>query len=89
MDEKMHNLVLEDRKKLSVSACEEVISFNENEVALVADGCTLIVKGTGLCVEEVSKTSGEVIITGEIIDSVVYSNGGRKNKEGVIRRMFK
>lgn len=89
MDERMHNITLENRKKLSVTACSEVVSFNEAEVNLIAGEDTLVIKGEGLRVEEVSKTSGDAVITGEVIDSITYSKGHRKNKEGVIRRMFK
>lgn len=89
MNEKIHNIVLEDRGKLSVTACSHVVSFNETEVVLVTDEDTLTVKGMNLKVEEVSKISGEVLITGEVIDSIVYSKGSRKNKEGMLRRMFK
>lgn len=89
MEEKIHNITLEDRCRLSVTACSSVVSFNENEVILVAESGTLSIKGTNLNVEEMSKVSGDVLITGEVIDSITYSKGYRKSKEGMLRRMFK
>ncbi len=89
MEEKKHNITLEDKKRLYITLCSEVLSFNEDEVKLIASGNTLIVKGRGLCVEEVSKTTGDVVIIGEDIESIVYSKPQKRNKEGVIRRMLK
>lgn len=89
MEEKLHNLMLEDRQKLSITSCKEVVSFNENEILLNLADCSLSVKGERLRVEEVSKISGDVIIMGECIDSIVYSKGHRGHREGMLRRIFK
>lgn len=89
MDEKKHNLVLEDRKKLSVSACEEVVSFNENEIVLCAQESTLVIKGVNLKVCEVSRGTGEALLTGDSIDSLVYTKGSRRKKESILGRMLK
>ena len=89
MEEKIHNLILENRTRLSVSSCSEVVSFNENEVNLVAEGSLVTVKGINLKVEEVSKQSGEAVIVGESIDSIVYSKHLKGSKEGLLRRILK
>lgn len=89
MEERIHNLVLENRTKLSVSCTAEVVSFNENEVNLIDDNSLLVIKGEKLKVEEVSKQSGEAVITGESIDSIVYSKHVKGSKEGFIRRILK
>lgn len=89
MDEKTHNITLEDRKRLSITLCSEVLSFNENEVTLITESEQIIVKGKMLKVEEVSKTSGNVIVAGESIDSIVYMKGRAKSKEGIFGRLLK
>ena len=89
MEEKMHNITLEDRKKLSVTKVCEVLSFNENEVALLLSDSKLTIKGSGLRVCEVSSESGDVVITGESIDNILYSRRATKSTEGVIRRLLK
>ncbi|MBR5535874.1 MAG: YabP/YqfC family sporulation protein [Clostridia bacterium] len=89
MDEKNHNIILEGRKKLSLTACSEVVSFNESEVVLVTDEESVVISGEGLRVEEVSKMSGEIVIRGERIDSIIYRKGRGKSKESVIGRIFK
>lgn len=87
--EERHNIVLENREKLSASAVDEVISFNENEVNLLVNGCLLVIKGVNLRVEEVSKQSGEVVIEGESLDSVTYTKHAKGSKEGFLRRILK
>ncbi len=89
MDEKIHNVMLEDRKRLAITLCSEVLSFDENEVIIMAEGEQIVVKGKKLKVEEVSKTSGNVIVTGESIDSIVYMKGKAKSKEGIFGRLLK
>ena len=87
--DQMHNIVLENRERLSVSAVSEVISFNESEVNLLINECALVIKGVNLKVEEVNKQSGDVVIEGESIDSIVYSKHTKRGKEGIIRRILK
>lgn len=89
MDEKRHGITLEERKRLCVTECSEVVSFNENEVVLNTKEDSVVICGENLKVEEVSKATGEAVITGEVIDSIVYKKGKRKNKEGIIGRLLK
>lgn len=89
MEEKTHSLILENRTRLSVSCCSEVVSFNDAEVNLITDGSLLTLRGINLKVEEVSKQSGEAVIVGESIDSITYSKHLKGSKEGLLRRMFK
>lgn len=89
MEEKNHAIIIENRKRIAVSCCDEVISLNENEVVLFALESKIIIRGEGLGVEEVSKQSGEAVVTGDIIESVTYAKGHKKNSEGMLRRMFK
>ena len=89
MEEKKHSVILEDRKRLMISSCEEVISFNENEIVLCTNSATMIIKGNSLKVREVSGESGDVVIEGESIDSVVDTKGVKSKKEGLIGRIIK
>jgi len=69
-----HNVVLEGRKKLSLTGVTDVESFNENEVIMAASKWTVIVRGDELHMEKLSVDSGDVIITGRI-DGVEYEDG--------------
>lgn len=89
MEERMHNIAIEMRKKVTVSLCEEVVSFNENEVVLVADGTGVVIKGSNMRVREVSSEVGDVRIEGDRIDSVQYTKSNTHRKEGFIGRILK
>lgn len=89
MDEKTHNITLEGRSRLNVTACNEVISFNDTEIVLDCEGESLVICGERLRVEEVSKASGNAYITADIIDSIIYKKGRKKSSEGFIGRIFK
>ncbi len=89
MEEMVHTLTMEERKRLVITACDEIQSFNQNEVILISKGTGVNIKGVMLKVEEVSKGSGEAVITGERIDSIGYSDNVKMKGEGFFRRMLK
>lgn len=89
MEERIHNITMEDRKKLTVTKCGEVVSFNEAEVLLNVEDDTLVISGVNLRIDEVSKNSGDAVITGDVIDSIIYRRGKKKSKESIVGRIFK
>ena len=60
------NLILEDRKRLTVTGVEEVDGFDEAWVQIRTAAGELTVRGEGLHVELLSVETGELRITGEI-----------------------
>lgn len=82
-----HNLVMEGRKKLSVSGVTDVESFNEQEVIMASTKWTLAVRGENLHMEKLSVDSGDVMITGRI-DALEYEDGTPAS-EGFFARLFK
>ena len=82
------NLLLENRKKLTLSGVVEVMSFDEEKIELTTKLGNLIIKGEDLKMNKLDVQNGEVIITG-MISSLIYSNKGmKKNKENFIKRIF-
>lgn len=65
---KPHELRLEERQKLLVSGVEEVISFHEEEVTVRTVKGVLVVRGSGLKVDKLEKTSGELRVSGLVTD---------------------
>ena len=65
------NLILESRRKLSVTAVKDVESFDEETVVMNTARGALIVRGSNLHMEKLSLESGEVIVEGTI-DSLEY-----------------
>ena len=79
MDEKRQqlilpqNIVLEDRKKLSISAVKEVDSFDEQNIIANTSLGELTVSGTALHINRFSTEEGELVIEGEI-NTISYSD---------------
>lgn len=89
IDEKKSNLILENRRRLSLSGVVEVISFDEQKIDLTTSLGNLTIKGEDLKMNKLDVQNGDVIIIGSI-SSMVY-NGGyvKKSKESIISRLFK
>ena len=66
--QKPHSLILEDRKKLSVTGVEEVESFDERQIILLTQQGSLILRGEGLHIDRLSLDTGELGVTGLITD---------------------
>ena len=81
-----HSVVLEDRKRLSLTGVEDVDCFNEQIVVLRTPLGTLSVAGAGLNLSQLSLETGRVEIEGEI-EAMEYS-GGRKGG-GLLGRLFR
>ena len=84
-----HNVIMEGRKRLSVSGVDDVESFDENEIIMSTSQGVLFVRGKDLRIEKLSIDSGDVILEGEIDkleyeDAVKPAGGG-----GFFARLFK
>ncbi len=65
------NLILENREKLSVTAVNDVESFDEKRIVLKTGDCRLIIEGNGLKISSVNVENGEAVITG-LVSSCAY-----------------
>ena len=84
----VHNIILEGRKRLSVSGVTDVDRFDENTVLLYTSMGELTVCGTDLHVNDLSVESGEMNIEGEI-KSVVYGDPDRHSPLSFIGKIFR
>ena len=66
------NLLLENRKKLTLSGVVEVMNFDEEKIELTTKLGNLIIKGEDLKMNKLDVQNGDVIITGSIA-SMAYS----------------
>ncbi len=83
-----HNIILESRRKLSVSAVEEIISFNDEEIVLATAMGVLQITGKELHINKLSVESGETVISGSIEKLNYIEEQGEKG-EGFFARLFK
>lgn len=86
--ETTHNLIMENRRRLSVSGVSDVESFNEDEIILHTDMGGLMIKGTGLHINKLSVEIGEVSLEGDI-DGIDYVETKKNKGAGILSRMFR
>lgn len=89
MTEQVHNLVMENRKRLVISGVKEVEGFTETEVSLYTDMGQLTVRGKNLNVNQVNTDTGELIMTGDMVNSLVYSDKTRRTPDNIITKLFR
>lgn len=82
-----HNLIMEDRKTLTLTGISDVDSFDEQTVVLITDIGELIIKGDSLQIKGFSVESGELSLEGRI-DSLSYQEIN-KNNGGFFFRLFR
>lgn len=82
-----HRLVLEGRNKLTVTGVTDVESFDENAAVLETSRGTLILRGSGLHVEQLDLEAGQVKISGET-DSLVYQESSA-TQGSFLSRLFR
>ena len=80
-----HSLILDNRKKLSLTGVEDVSGFNEETVSLKTTAGGLIVKGSGLHIGRLDLDTGDVEIEG-VINLLNYTDS--KNDKGFIQRLL-
>ena len=66
-----HRLVLEGRNRLTVTGVLDVERFDEEAAVLETGGGSLILRGSGLHVEELDLRAGQVKVSGQV-DSLTY-----------------
>ncbi len=68
----MHDVVLESRRKATMTGIQDVESFDEETILAKSDCGGIAVHGKNLKISRLSVESGDMVIEGEI-DSLVYS----------------
>ena len=71
------NVILEDRRLLTVSGVSDVDSFDEETIVVYTDIGLLTIHGRSLHINRLSVEVGELAVEGEI-DSLVYSDAQQK-----------
>ena len=84
---KQHNLILEDRKKLTLSGVRDVEGFDEQAITLLTELGELALKGEGMHIINFSKETGELSLEG-VINSLSYSESSR-TEGGILSRLFR
>lgn len=84
----MHNIIMENRRIISVSGVEDVDSFDESTVVIFTDCGILTLHGSDLHINRLSVENGELNIEGDIY-SLSYSDDNTRKSGGFFSRLFK
>ncbi|MDR1132022.1 MAG: sporulation protein YabP [Oscillospiraceae bacterium] len=63
-----HNVIMEDRARLSVTGVTDVESFDDRQIVARTSKGSLIIRGGELHIDQLSLDSGELAVTGLITD---------------------
>ena len=81
------NIIMEDRKSLSVTGVSDVDSFDEQTITVFTELGELSVRGADLHITKLSVETGELTVDGRI-DALIYTQEQPKNG-GLFARMFR
>lgn len=84
----MQNVILENRKKLTLTGIKDVLSFDDEIIVLESELGLLNIKGRDLKVNKISVETGDVIIEGTI-RMFEYSDKDIVPKQSIVSRIFK
>jgi len=87
MDEKKNTVILEERRRLSVTGVTSVIRFEEKEAELATEQGPLLLTGEGLHLDGLDAEGGKVVLSG-LIRSLYWPDDEGREKKGLFRGLF-
>ena len=87
---RLHVMILEARKKASVTGVLDVGSFNDQVVEVKTEEGGMVIRGKGLHIEKINLDNGEMMLAGSI-DNIAYvsKSPGSKRTGNIISRIFR
>lgn len=82
-----HNVIMENRRSLTITGVMDVDSFDEEVVILFTDEGELTIKGTNLHINKIDVDSGELSMEGEV-EILSYSQAPSQ-KGGFFSRLLR
>ncbi len=83
-----HNLILENRRSLSVSGVKDVESFDERQINVFTEMGLLTIKGEDLHINSLNLDAGELSVSG-VVDELGYSAEEKRTASGVLSKLFR
>lgn len=83
-----HNIILEDRNRLSVSGVKDVDTFDDQVVILLTNMGELTIKGRNIHINNLSIETGDLSLTGEII-AMYYNDIVENSKRNIFKKIFR
>ena len=86
MEQGRQILTVTDGKELTLNGVKNILGFSDDSVVLQIEDGRIVVEGEGLVIESLEKSSGEIVIKGEISGVFRYVQGEKKT--GILGRIF-
>jgi sporulation protein YabP len=86
---KPHNVLVENREKLSITGVRDVVSFDENTIILNTELGGLVIKGTNLHINKLNVEDGSLNIEGFVTASDYTDKIDIKKAKGFFGNIFK
>ncbi|MGN0606436.1 MAG: sporulation protein YabP [Oscillospiraceae bacterium] len=83
-----HNVIMENRKSVSVSGVTDVDNFDEKTILIYTQMGELIISGKNLHVNSMSIETGEMTIEGEIY-SLAYGDRDKHGPVSFLGKLFR
>lgn len=81
-----HNIIVEDRKKFTLTGIKDVISFDEETVVLATPLGKLVIKGSSLQIFNFNNETGDLSGSGRIH---AFAYTAEEHQGGFFSRIFK
>ena len=82
-----HNVIIENRRRMSVTGVLQVVAYDEFHIVLKTDYGSLIIQGRDLVAGEISSQNNTLKLTGSI-ETLQYKVS-RDKSEGFLSRLLK
>lgn len=83
-----HNMIMENREKLTLTGVIDIHSFDDELVLVETTMGILTIKGTDLKMNKLNLENNELVVEGRII-ALVYSEAELSKKGGMFGKIFK
>jgi len=82
-----HNIIMENRSKISISGVENAESYNETEIILHTSKGILVIRGEAMNLSKLNLDSGEITVNGRI--TVIEYVEPKQSGGSLLSRLFK
>jgi len=82
-----HNIIMENRRQLTITGVVDIDSFDENTVIMFTDLGELTVKGEALHINRIDVEAGDLLMEGDI--EQLYYTDNQPQRGGFFSKLFK
>ena len=82
-----HNIIMENRRQLTITGVMDIDSFDENSVILFTDLGELTIKGQSLHINRIDVDTGDLLMEGEI--EQLYYTDNQQQKGSFFSKLFR